>query len=470
MASKGSRKRKTPVRKPTDAERREDKAEYAAKQEAVPLYTYQKQWVMDASRFKIGLWSRQTGKSFSTSLEAVLDCDEHKTDWVFLSSGERQSKELIRKARDHARALDTAYSDAYADYYTPGSGATFKQLEMEFRNGSRILALPANADTARGHSANVVLDEFAFHQDSIAIWKSLFPTITRGYKLRIISTPQGRKNKFYQLWTGNPRYVKYKVDIWSAFEQGLKIVGDDGEAATPEFLREALDDEEAWRQEYLCEFVDEATAFIPYELIVAAEDVRLTDENVLFLLERGDIFAGIDIGRKRDVTVYWSFKKIGDVLWSHRKIEHQNMPYTLQFDSLCNHIDMDHPRRVCVDATGLGGQLAEDLHRKYGSRVEPILFRNSVKEDLATSTKRTFEDRRIRIPVDRKVREDIHNVKKLVTAAGNTRFDAERTKDGHSDRFWALALSVHAAGKFGHGGAIVTVGAARESVEAYKKY
>ena len=445
----------------------QEKAEYAAKREAVPLYEYQKKWVTDASRFKIGLWSRQTGKSFSTSLEAVIDCWERRTDWVFLSSGERQSKELIRKAKMHALALDQAFEDATSEYYVPGSGTVFKQLEMEFRNGSRILALPANPDTARGHSANVVLDEFAFHQDSAAIWKSLFPTVTRGYKLRIISTPQGRKNKFYQLWSGNPRYSKHQVDIYTAFKQGLPIFGEDGEPVTPEFLREALDDDEAWRQEYLCEFVDEATAWIPYDLITAAEHVQLTDGNIW---QGNLVYAGIDIGRKRDITVYWSFEKIGDVLWSLRKVEVQNERFAVQFDAMCNLIDADRPRRICVDGTGLGGQMAEDLQRKYGSsRVEIVLFRNAVKEDLATTAKRCFEDRRIRIPVDRKVREDIHNVKKTVTAAGNTRFDAERTKDGHSDRFWALGLAIHAS-TTASGLIVVTVGKPRESMSALSTY
>ena len=37
------------------------------------LLRYQQNWVKDNSRFKIGLWSRQVGKSFAGALEAVLD-------------------------------------------------------------------------------------------------------------------------------------------------------------------------------------------------------------------------------------------------------------------------------------------------------------------------------------------------------------------------------------------------------------
>ncbi len=37
------------------------------------LYPYQRRYLADASRFKAGMWSRQTGKTFTTTLEAVLD-------------------------------------------------------------------------------------------------------------------------------------------------------------------------------------------------------------------------------------------------------------------------------------------------------------------------------------------------------------------------------------------------------------
>jgi phage FluMu gp28-like protein len=102
-------------------------------------------------------------------------------------------------------------------------------------------------------------------------------------------------------------------------------------------------------------------------------------------------------------------------------------------------------RRACIDSTGIGAQLAEEAVERFGSRVEAVTFTGAVKEDLAITLRRRFEDRLIRIPADRDIREDIHSVKKFTTAAGNVRFDAERTERGHADRFWALALAVHAA-------------------------
>jgi phage FluMu gp28-like protein len=416
----------------------------ASKAAAVSLYDYQKRWVGDRSRFKIGLFSRQAGKSFATSLEAVLDCYAKKTKWVFLSAGERQSKELMTTAQIHARAINLAI-DAIEEEFKAEDGTTYKQLEIAFPNGSRIIGLPANPSTSRGHSAHILLDEFAFHKDSRAIWRALFPTVTRGYKIRLISTPQGRQNKFYELWSGNDSYSKHFITIFDAVKQGLELKDEEGGFSTPEALHEALGDEEAWQQEYLCEFLDEATAYLTYEMIGEAEVQNLSADEPL---TNGAVYAGIDVGRKRDLTVFWAFELVGDVLWSRRIIELEKEKFSFQRDAISAAVKALHPARVCIDATGLGMQLAEELQDTFGaSVVEAVTFTNRVKEDLATTLRPRFEDRKMRIPVDQKIREDLHRVKRIVTSAGNIRFDAERSDDGHSDRFWACALASHAAAR-----------------------
>jgi phage FluMu gp28-like protein len=103
-------------------------------------------------------------------------------------------------------------------------------------------------------------------------------------------------------------------------------------------------------------------------------------------------------------------------------------------------------RRCAIDASGLGAMLAEELQQRWGSRVEPVTFTLAVKEDLAVRVKRLLEDGRLRIPADPAVRAALAAVKRIVTPAGNVRFDADRTeRAGHADHFWALALALLAA-------------------------
>jgi phage FluMu gp28-like protein len=102
--------------------------------------------------------------------------------------------------------------------------------------------------------------------------------------------------------------------------------------------------------------------------------------------------------------------------------------------------------RTCIDATGLGIGWADDAQDKFGEhRIEAVTFTPKTKEALAYPVRGRMQDRTLRIPYDTQVRADLRSVTKQTTAAGNIRFTAESTPDGHADRFWALALAAHAA-------------------------
>ncbi|MBW5445856.1 hypothetical protein GE107_07255 [Cohnella sp. CFH 77786] len=403
---------------------------------AIQLTEYQRKWVEDKSRFKISLKARQTGFSFAVSLEVVLDCLDHRTTWVLLSRGERQSKELMEKVAMHTRAIGVACEELETTFRIDDQD--IRQLEVRFPNGSKIIGLPANPDTARGFSGNVVLDEFAFHADSRKIWTALYPTITRGYKLRVISTPNGKSGKFYDLWMDNTgTWSKHFIDIYMAKEQGLNLDIDE--------LRKGCESEDDWLQEFCCEFIDEAGSLLPYELITPCE----TDEATFALPEDfspiGDLTLGVDIGRKRDLTVMWVLEYTGTLYWTRAIHVLEKQKFSVQREQLFTYLSMPRMRRACIDATGIGMQLAEEAVEAFGTKAEAVEFTGPVKQELAITQRRTFEDKAVRIPIDRVLRNDLHSVQKITTAAGNIRYAAERSENGHADRFWALALSLHAA-------------------------
>ena len=60
-------------------------------------------------------------------------------------------------------------------------------------------------------------------------------------------------------------------------------------------------------------------------------------------------------------------------------------------------------------------------------------------------TRTVVRTKLVRVPADVEVREDLHKVRRTVTAAHHVRLAAPRDADGHADRFWALALACHAA-------------------------
>ena len=58
-----------------------------------------------------------------------------------------------------------------------------------------------------------------------------------------------------------------------------------------------------------------------------------------------------------------------------------------------------------------------------------------------------FENEAVGIPRDRGLLGQIHSIKKTATDAGYARFYTEKNERHHADKFWALALAAHAAGR-----------------------
>ncbi len=424
--------------------------------ETAPLITfhpYQRRWLKDDSRFKLGMFSRQTGKTFTTCAEIVEDCIQaeiagRRVRWVILSRGERQAKEAVDEAiKPFCKAFYLVYNKLLAGKRPPEfsqevfrgeSGAEYTALEIRFPSGSRITALPANPDTARGFSANVFLDEFAFHEKSREIWKAIFPVISKeGLRLRVTSTPNGKDNKFYELWTSEEDiWSRHRVDIHEAVAQGLDRDVD--------ALRRGLGDEEAWRQEYELEFLEEASSWLSYDLILSCEHPDAGNPR----LYRGNpVFIGNDIARRRDLWVAWVFELVGDVLWTREIVEERGISFAAQ-DAIIQALAAKYRlSRLIMDQTGMGEKPVEDMQAALGvERVEGVLLTGATPLNVATAAKQAFEDRRVRIPAGNAVlRDDLHKIRKVVGPTGAPRLLADRDTQGHADRAWACFLGVAGA-------------------------
>lgn len=408
-------------------------------QPALPLYAYQQRWVRDDSRFKIAMFSRQCGKTFTSTLELALDVARaeamgQRSRWVILSRGERQAREAINEGvKLHLKAMQMGFRDYEIDW-----DLSTRALEVELPGGSKITALPANPDTARGFSANVLLDEFAFHQDSRAIWRALFPVISKpGLKLRVVSTPNGKGNKFYDLMTGaDDGWSRHTTDIYQAVADGLP--------RDIEELRRGAGDEDLWRQEFELQWLDEASSWLSFELINSCEHELA---GIPAHYAGGPCFVGVDIAARNDLLVIWVLEQVGDVLWTREIIERRRISFAEQDALLDDVFRRYRVARSCMDQTGMGEKPVEDAKRRHGdSRVEGVLFTGPNKLTMATQGKDAFEDRRLRIPEGRnELRADLHKLKKQVGPTGSPRFVADSDSNGHADRTWAAFLALNAA-------------------------
>lgn len=416
------------------------------------LYPYQAKWLSDQARFKIGMFARQTGKTFTTTLEITDNCFEaevlnSKQRWVILSRGERQAAEAMNEGiKPHMKAYGLAADLIESEYtveksFLDGKKATYRQLDVTFPGGSRITALPANPDTARGYSANVFLDEFAFHAKSRAIWGALFPVISKpGLKLRITSTPNGRGNKFYELMTGkDTTWSRHRVDIYQAVADGLP--------RDIEELRAGLNDEDLWKQEYKLEFLDEASAWLTFEMIAACED---TDAGIPSKYTGGPCVIGNDIARRNDLWVAWVYEIVGDVLWTREIVTLRNAPFAHHDAEIARLFNQYNVTRMVMDQTGMGEKQVEDMKSAHGAgRVIGMLMTPGNRMNVALVGRQGFEDRRVRIPAgDPVLRSDLHKIKKVNSETGIPRLVADSDAEGHADRAWAAMLGIAGADPF----------------------
>ncbi|MDR1456452.1 MAG: terminase family protein [Puniceicoccales bacterium] len=444
------------------------------KQRAIPFFLpYQRRWILDGARLKIMEKSRQVGMSWATAYhlvrQHVIKC-YGRDSWVS-SRDEMQAKLFLADCCTFASLFDGAATKIQRRVLI--SKARTSAMAITFANNTTVHSLSSNPDAQAGKRGNRVLDEFALHGDPKLLYSIALPGITWGGQLEILSTHRGSFNFFNQLiqearYEGNPKkFSLHRVTLQDALEQGFlaklkaKLPANDPRqfmdaAQYFDFIRTTCPDEATFQQEYMCQPLDDRTAFLSSEMISACEYLADDQWQIALpylpkgeTLPHGDYYLGVDLGRERDLTVFWLLELVGDVMHTRLVECLAQQTFATQEGVLHELLRIPHLRRVCIDQTGMGRQFAERAVVKFGAgRVEGITFTAEVKESLAYLLRSFFERRVVRIPNDDNIRADLHAVRREVTLTGNLRFAADRGRNGHADRFWALALAIHAF----HGG------------------
>jgi Terminase large subunit, T4likevirus-type, N-terminal len=150
-------------------------------------------------------WSRQIGKSFVLAAWAVDRLLSRPGRLVTVLSNSRDNgAEFVAKCAEVCHLNGTKFESV-----DKSRGVRFQNMRMEVRiwtkgKMGRIKVVAANPRTARGFSGDLILDEFAFHEDSQAIWEAAEPILASNpdYLCRIASTGNGRHNLFYRMTEG----------------------------------------------------------------------------------------------------------------------------------------------------------------------------------------------------------------------------------------------------------------------------
>mgnify|MGYP000844629922 CR=1 FL=1 len=414
---------------------------------------YQQDWLNDNSLVKIWEKSRRIGATYVQSYEDVRDCLNKIVPAVWFSSAdESAAREYIIYCTKWAKLFNLGFSDFNESIFDE---TDIKTLSIKFNNGSRITALSSNPKAFRSKGGKIVLDEFAHHDNQLELWKAAKPTAVWGYPVRIISTHNGKKSQFYKfiekIKNNKLDWSLHTTSIYDAVNCGLvdKILNKTATIKEKEdwIKRQKEDcfDEITWNEEFCCKPIDESTAFLSYTLINNCVDFNIT--NTEKLNNNSAYYCGFDIGRRKDLSVITILEHSGtNYILKMLKI-FEKTTFNIQKEYLFNLLQNFNIVKTAVDETGIGMQLAEDLAAKFGNnKIIPLYFTNRLKEELAYNMLFHFQDRKIQIPDDNNLKEDLHSVQKSVRNNSAIYFDVNDTDfKGHADRFWSLALALYAA-------------------------
>ncbi len=494
------------------------------RRDALPFRKYQRVIFEDhTSGMLILHWSRQIGKSYTLAAWAVsrlLRQLQRYDSWLItvLSNSRDNGAEFDRKCAAVCEQFGAGYlsQDESPDL-------DHKNLRMECRvsvkvrgqvRTGRIKVLAANPRTARGFSGDLILDEFAFHEDSAAIWEAAEPILSanREFLCRIASTGNGRHNMFYRMAAGslsrgggshieaNSRGVPFqsangfmvsRVTRTAAHAMGVEVYDPNTrEAVAPAEARSQALDKRAYDQNYECAFNDENMALLTHEMVSAAErslrdgqslcggQALTVDEQQWSAasLERmarsgSELFVGNDIGRQRDLSVVTVLERVGAARRVVGMLRMNGMRLPAQKVELEKVCRLPNFRLFAGDMTGIGLGLVEFLQEDFGShRIRGVNFASTepmserirgdgrkgetarVTEIMAMDLLGCFEDRSIEIPADAHLREDLVKPEKITSPGGRVSIAATRDEAGHADHFWSLALAVRAARSEGTAG------------------
>ncbi|MGB7156691.1 MAG: hypothetical protein WBD40_01415 [Tepidisphaeraceae bacterium] len=458
---------------------------------------YQLEWINDPSPFSLGEKSRRVGWTYAHSYRRVDRAVRNICNGYFSSADLTASREFIDYCKTWSRVFNVVATAGEEEETIvvgdPVTGAVIDERKMTtqvltFANGRKIVAGSSNPVFFRSKGGDADGDEFAYHRAGRDLLKAMHATaLFWGYHLRLWSTHNGPNSYFNQLIlaarAGKLNARVHRVTIHDAVEQGLvekikKLAQPDPKARQEwlDELRSTCPDQDTWNEEYLCIPADDASSLLSYELITAntIENLTLVESPNDLSRDKGDFYAGYDVGRRHDFSALWVAERVGDVLWTRmfRCLDRASFPAQ---ESLINALMANRRvRRICIDEQGIGAQLAENAMRRFGSRAEGVSLSAPVKTSLGLAFRDRFIDRQVRLPAyvdweefddqdpinrvinrrdlrirrhrDDWLKEDLHKTKKSVTAAGNVRLAAESDSDGHADGFWAGALMNEAAG------------------------
>ena len=201
-------------------------------------------------RFNIVLKSRQLGLSTLVAAYSV---------WMAIFQREKNILIIATKlavAQNFIIKVKTMIKSLPKWLMIPEIIANNKQI-IQFNHGSQIKAIPTSEDAGRSEALSLlIVDEAAFVRNFDTIWTGIYPTISTGGRVIILSTPNGTGGQYYKLY----------VDAEAGLNEfnAIKLPWDCHPERDDEWFNKTTANmsKRQIAQEYLCDFTSSGEVFL----------------------------------------------------------------------------------------------------------------------------------------------------------------------------------------------------------------
>mgnify|MGYP001214154508 CR=1 FL=1 len=201
-------------------------------------------------RFNIVLKSRQLGLSTLVAAYSVwMAIFQREKNILIIATKLAVAQNFITKVKTMIRSLPKWL-------LLPEIVANNKQM-IQFNHGSQIKAIPTSEDAGRSEALSLlIVDEAAFVRNFDTIWTGIYPTISTGGRVIILSTPNGVGGQYHKLYT--------EAEAGLNKFNPIKIMWDEHPERGQEWFEENTKNlsKRQIAQEYLCDFATSGETFL----------------------------------------------------------------------------------------------------------------------------------------------------------------------------------------------------------------
>lgn len=442
------------------------------------------------------VWSRQIGKTMKAAWRAVrrrftgvthLDC-------TYSSHSEGSGRDFMETAARFARDVFGVMMDIEGIDSTEAFETKVMSIRCPMVRGRTpiIRAISSNPTQFRGRKGDIIQDEAGFQPQLQEAYDAAQPCLTIGGAHEVL-TSAGHVGTFahalYEMGMrrldpsgpgGPPRpgdlpvrlqVVTIDDAIASGLVERLNLIG--GRSETREEFRERMRgqcrSQEIWDREFLCKWSSDGDSYYPWTLLQKAinpEDARTRSGDartfhstlnafIADIVRHGEVcgqmVAGSDVGRHHNRFTIRVRGKVGTVWRIVGALRVQGISFDQMEAAIHAVMSVEtkargRVNRMCIDATGLGMQLAERMVTRHRHRVEAVHWTGPVREDCAGKARSMFDSGEASLSDEHDVNAQYNAIRREVTSANNVRlvFGKESADGNHSDDLAADWMAFHA--------------------------